>query len=115
MNEAQRTNTIKQQNESIIAGFNRENRRKANRLIQKGYDDYLLAHELKRLQQSSQTRSPLIRAWKKILAWWRRKDPYYVHIPKQVRPMVCTGYKEGIPIMVADHMSCEKIRKKLSK
>jgi len=103
--------SVAQMNTQMVAGMNRKNRRQADRLMTKGYDDERIAHELKRLEQVNRKPSKLISLWQKIFSRWS-VDPYYTHIPKQIRPMLCTGYKEGVPIMVADHVKCEKLRRK---
>jgi hypothetical protein len=103
--------SLHDKNIQTIAYMNRKNRRKAERLMSRGYDDEQISEELKRLSRDSRP-SKLVAMWRKILKRLNRQDPYYTHIPKQVRPMVCTGYKEGTPIMVADHIKCEKLRRK---
>jgi hypothetical protein len=106
--------SLAEKNTQAIAYMNRTNRRKAERLLTKGYTDEQLSVELSKITRDKKP-SKLVAMWRKILKRLNRRDPYYTHIPKQVRPMVCTGYKEGIPIMVADHIKCEKLRRKGAK
>jgi hypothetical protein len=102
---------VAQRNAQTIAGMNRKNRRQAERLMAKGYDDERISSELVKFTRQEQRYGKIVKLWRRMISRLGR-ETYYTHIPKQIRPMVCTGYKEGVPIMVADHIKCAKIRRK---
>lgn len=95
-------------NASIVNSMNRKDRRRAERMIRADKDPERVASELSRMQNRNKRKRPSFIT--SLIKFLRRPD-YYKHIPKQVRPMVCIGYKCGDAIFVADHVKCEKLRR----
>lgn len=115
---AEKTNSFEIMQRSNIETFNsmnRKNRRAASKLMNSGRDPEQISQELKRFESISKP-SPLLKMWRALIRGLNRKDPYYCHIQKSIRPMVSTfSSKNGQAIMQADYIKCEKIRKKMAK
>lgn len=112
---------LHQMNTMRIAHMNRADRRHAERLVQKGYDDERMALELRNMSRRGDKPSATIRGIRWILRRLSRPGTYYAHLPKNIRPMVSTGNVKidakgnRHTIMVADHVKCEKARRKVLK
>ena len=119
--EVLRKRQLHQQNSMRIAHMNRADRRRAEHLIQKGYDDERMALELHNMARRGERPSPTIKAIRWIIKRLSRPGAYYAHLPKKVRPMMSTGNVKIDPkgnhhtIMVADPVKCEKARRKVLK
>ncbi|MFA5466859.1 MAG: hypothetical protein WC251_03310 [Candidatus Izemoplasmatales bacterium] len=110
--------TLSYQNFNMLKGMNRKNRRVAEKLIRKGYDDDQLAQEFNKIIRKAYRPSRLINLWLRIL---RGKDTYHTHIPKGERPRIDIGVakidQDGTRhnLMVTDYAKCQKLRHKLAK
>jgi len=105
-------------NYTQLQGMNRKNRRVAEKLMRKGYDDDQLSQEFKKIIRKTYRPSRLISMFKKI---WNKKDEYYTHLSKSERPQIDIGVakvdRDGTRhnLMAIDYAKCQKLRHKLAK
>lgn len=113
-NEEKREELLKESrtrdlNRRNISYLNRADRRKAYKLMNTNITPEQMSDEIKRISRGhSSGGGALIKMWKSIINNMRKPDPYYFHIPKQVRPIM--AYPNGIK--QTDFVKCEKIRKR---
>lgn len=118
MEQKQDAITLSYTNYTVLKGMNRKNRRVAERLVRKGYDDDQLSQEFNKIVRKSYRPSQLLNLWRRI---WRGKDVYHTHIPKGERPRIDIGVakidQDGTRhnLMVTDYAKCQKLRHKLAK